>query len=536
MRFLNKYIFLLILLSLFFLRPIFSSDFYISHDGVAHAARFAAYFKAFQDGQIIPRWASDLNSGYGSPLFIFFYPLSGYLASIFHLLGFDFETIFKILVSLSFTAAPIFLFLWLRTKANEGVAFVTSVAYAVLPYRILDSHVRGDIAELLSFVFIPLIFLLIDKVQKEKKLSNIIFGGFAYGLFILSHNAIALIFSPVFLAYSFIFAKKTKELVLSIYILILGLLVSLFFWFPSLLEGKYVLSKLIVEDLYKTNFVYFWNLFYSDWGFGAEISLSGGQSPQVGILYMTIPFLALLLIHKMKGKKELIFWLFVFFTSIFMTTNLSSLLWDKLPLVKLMGYPWRFISLSGFASVMTVYYFLKESNKKIIWLIMILFIITSLQFVKVRGYEEKRSDTFYNSYQGTTDYHLRTSTIWTAGDFAKPAKSQLELIGGKAKVYNFQKGSTLHSFETVVYRNAQFLDNTVYFPGWKVFIDKKETPIEFQDMNHRGLITFRVPEGKHGIAVKFEETKVRLLSDYISAIALILCLGILFSQRWIQKN
>lgn len=536
MRFLNKYIFLLILLSLFFLSPIFSPDFYISHDGVAHAARFAAYFKSFSDGQIIPRWASDLNSGYGSPLFIFFYPLPGYLASIFHLLGFEFETVFKILVFLSFTAAPIFLFLWLRTKANERVAFATSVVYMVLPYRILDSHVRGDVAELLSFVFIPLIFLLIDKVQKEKILSNIIFGGFAYGLFILSHNAIALIFSPVFLFYSFIFAKKAKELVFSIYILILGLLVSFFFWFPSVIEGKFVMSKLLVENIYKENFVQFVKLIYSDWGFGPDINLSGGQSPQIGILYMTIPFLALFLIHKMKEKKELIFWLFIFFISIFMTINLSSLFWDRLPLLKLMGYPWRFISLSGFASIMIFYYFLKESKKRIIWLIMILFIATSLQFVKVKGYEEKRSDAFYNSYQGTTDYHLRTSTIWTAGDFGKPSKSQLELIGGEAKVYNFQKGSTLHSFETVVHRNAQFLDNTVYFPGWKVFVDKKEIPIEFQDMNHRGLITFRVSEGKHGIAVKFEETKVRLLGDYISAIALFLCLGILFSQRWIQKN
>src|SRR3990172_9009087 len=103
----GKYVFLLIFISFLFLTPIFSPNFYMSHDGEAHVARFAAYFQAFADGQIPPRWAGNLNSGYGTPLFIFFYPLPGYIASLLHIFALNFENIFKLLVAGSFILAPI---------------------------------------------------------------------------------------------------------------------------------------------------------------------------------------------------------------------------------------------------------------------------------------------------------------------------------------------------------------------------------------------------------------------------------------------
>src|SRR5260221_6345305 len=108
----NIYVCLLIIIGLFFLLPLFHQGFYLSHDGFAHVARYAAYFKSYMDGQFPARWAGDLNSGYGTPIFIFFYPLPGFISSILHLFGFSFETVFKIIMGASFILAPTFLFLW----------------------------------------------------------------------------------------------------------------------------------------------------------------------------------------------------------------------------------------------------------------------------------------------------------------------------------------------------------------------------------------------------------------------------------------
>lgn len=531
----NIFVILIIIIASLYLIPLLNAQFYVSHDGEAHVARFAAYAKAFSSGQVIPRWASDLNSGYGTPLFIFFYPLPGYIASFLHLFGFEFEMVFKIILFSSFTFAPIFLFLWLKTKVRYEIAFVASTIYLVLPYRFLDTYVRGDIAEMVSFVFIPLIFLFIDKVQKEKKIIPAILGGFFYSLFILSHNGIAVIFTPVFFAYALIIAKDRREFFLSLVVFITGITLSSFFWIPAMLEAKYVFSKLFIEGLYKENFIPFWNLFYSPWGFGPDVNVSGGQSPQIGILYTIIPFLALFLLRKMKKKKEIIFWLLVFFFSTFMTTQQSAFIWERIPVIKLLGYPWRFVALSGLASCIVIFYVLQLfKNKVLLYFLLGLFLVSSLPFVKVNKYIDK-DDEFYYSYRGTTDYHRRTSPIWTETDFWKKAESQFEIISGEGMLENIRRGSVKHSVTVQAKSDVTVVDNTVYFPGWRAEVDGIKVPIEFQDPNHRGLITFSIPKGKHNIRVSFGESPVRLFSDMISLFGVLLIVFLLVSRKWIRR-
>ena len=63
-------------------------------------------------------------------------------------------------------------------------------------------------------------------------------------------------------------------------------------------------------------------------------------------------------------------------------------------------------------------------------------------------------------------------------------------------------------------------ENTLYFPGWKVYIDGKEYKgVQFHDPDHRGLMTFYVLEGQHAIDIKFEETKLRQTSNAVSIVS-----------------
>ena len=74
------------------------------------------------------------------------------------------------------------------------------------------------------------------------------------------------------------------------------------------------------------------------------------------------------------------------------------------------------------------------------------------------------------------------------------------------------------------------MDNTVYFPGWQVEVDGNKAPIQFQDPNYRGLITFNVPKGMHNIEVIFGESPVRVVSNYLSLLGLV-AVVILFALR-----
>src|SRR5688572_3623586 len=79
-------LFLLSLLPLFdFLKP----GLPLTHDGIDHVARIANFYQNLTEGNLVPRWAGNLNWGFGHPILMFLYPLPSYFASLFHFLGFS---------------------------------------------------------------------------------------------------------------------------------------------------------------------------------------------------------------------------------------------------------------------------------------------------------------------------------------------------------------------------------------------------------------------------------------------------------------
>ncbi len=148
---------LLILVSCLFLFPLFKPGFYNTHDGENHVARLGAYYNSLSDGQIPARWSADLNYKFGSPVLNFFYPLPGYIGSLFHFLGFGLQDSVKLVLALSFILAPISFFIWSRKLFTTSIAFASSLFYGLAPYHFLDLYVRGDIGEIASFVFAPLV-------------------------------------------------------------------------------------------------------------------------------------------------------------------------------------------------------------------------------------------------------------------------------------------------------------------------------------------------------------------------------------------
>ena len=82
--------FILFLLLLIPLWGWFHPGFPITHDGQDHIARIANFYQSLQDGILVPRWAENLNWGYGHPILMFLYPMPSYMASIFHFVGFSF--------------------------------------------------------------------------------------------------------------------------------------------------------------------------------------------------------------------------------------------------------------------------------------------------------------------------------------------------------------------------------------------------------------------------------------------------------------
>ncbi len=513
---------LIFFICLSFLYPLFHSQFFITHDGENHIARIGAYYKSFLDGNILPRWAGDLNYGYGTPVFIFFYPLSGYLGSFFHALGFSLENVFKLISGIAFISCGLTFYIWTRNLLEEKYAFVAALFYALAPYHFLDMYVRGDIGELLGLVFVPLAFWAIDT-------KKYIVGSIFYALIIISHQGVALLFSPILLLYFLINIKTKRELFSIFQFFGIGLCLSAFFWLPALYEAKFTSRNLFLESMYSSHFLSIDKLISFVWGFGSDVNKPGGLCPKIGLLQFIIALGGIISIFlAKKDKKIIIFWLLIFFISIFMTTTYSDLFWKKISLLKQLEFPWRIIMVASFAAAVLAGFTSKYllSNTFLRWIVIILLIITSMQIAYIRPMPSK-TDTYYLSFSGTTFFHNVATTVWTRGDPSRFAKKQLEVIDGEMKITSSKKKSQVHTYTVDAKKQTRVIDNTIYFPGWRVTIDGRQVPIEFQDMNYSGFITFYIPPGHHTVTVEFRESPIRLVSDIISVIAL-LGIGVCF--------
>lgn len=519
----NHLINIVILVAIFtlFLIPIFHKGVYKSHDGDQLIGGIASMHLALVDGQFPPRWSGTYNYSFGSPHLLFYYPLENYLGSFLHSVGFNFQDVYKILMFFSFVLAPIFFYAWMSQLMSKDSAFFGALLYGLVPYRFVDVFVRGSLGEMFALAIAPLVFFFIQVTIKKPSIKYVVLGALSYGLLILSHNILSLIFSFIFLGYIFIANWSLKKRIISTgLILLLGLAFSAFFWVPALYESKYINSAAFIGAFYKDHFLPFGKIIYSGWGFGDKVNQENGLSPYIGPIHFSLVLIgSTILLKKFRERRILIFWLMVFIVSIFFATSFSRYVWEEVGILKKFEFPWRFVAIGSFTSAVIGTYVLASFKRKVfVYFIFAILLIISIPLAKVSGYFSN-SDKFYLSFP-FMDFHGESTTIWTAGNASKFPKNPIEIIDGEGLITGVYKKSNEHKFTVDAKNKLKILDNTVYFPGWRVMVDGKKVPIEFQDMNHRGLITFDIPEGKHNVKVTFGETPMRMIADFISLFSL----------------
>lgn len=504
-----------------------------THDGMDHVARIANFYKSLSEGVIIPRWAENLNWGYGHPILMFLYPLSSYIASFFHFLSFSYIDSVKLVFGLGFIASGITMYLWAREQFNEHFGIAASLLYLYTPYRFVDMYVRGAIGEHMAFIFPPLImyFLLLYFRTNQTKKEYWYFAGISIStaLLLLAHNAISIMFLPLIIIYAVYLSyinKQYKKLFLSGASLVWGLLLSGFFTFPAFFEGKFTLRDIVTGNEYKDRFVNLLSLIYSPWNYG----ISGQFSVQIGIANIAgLLLLPFIFIKKIRKEEKILFIIFfVFFLlSIFVMLPQSNFLYNTITTLKKFQFPWRFLSLTAFTtSVMGASIFLvikKESYKKIgIAVLIISLFLTTSSFWKAKSFIVK-PDSFYNAiYYGTTDTG-ESAPVWSIRFMEKEPKAHLEVISGEANYLEVKRTSTKHNYQISVQSDtARIKDNTLFFPNWTVFANGRKQDIQFQDPSQRGLITFTLPKGEYKVDVVFNDTKLRIISNMVSLLALLL--------------
>lgn len=500
----NLGLFFVLLVIFWIAFPLLAPGYIPTHDGEFWIIRIWQYAKMMREGFIFPRWAPDLNSGYGVPLFNAYYPLPYLAGSIVYFFGFSLVDSFKLTMGFSFITAALLCFAWLRKLFTTYSATVGTLFFLSVPYWFVDLYVRGSIGEVMAVPFVISALTSIEYARFE-------FLAVSVAAIILSHNIAAFIFLPLIFGYTFL---RKKNLLPAF---IWGLTISAFFWVPAIAEQKFVLGLSNFD--FRDHFPQLAQLLIPSWGTG--FSRPGWpadeMSQQLGVGVVSLLSLALLYF-----RKNLVLPLIVSFVAAFLMLEISLPIWNLIKPLRFIQYPWRllvvFIPLSGFFGA-----YFASRNRIFATIVVAVSLLISLQYARPVIYGP-RSDEYYLSKHeftdGTTTVGNSFSTVWLPWQKLR-AQEKFTLVSGQATIFYKKINSLRYELQVDAQTESLVKANLSYYPGWKIDIDGKEQEISEKE----GRIHFWVPGGRHTLRLRFAETPLRLASDIVSSLSLFWLIG-----------
>ena len=500
------FIFILIIFSIPAILPLFTKGFFQSDDGEWMIIRFASFYQTLKDGQFPVRYLSNLNYGYGYPVANFLYPLFMYLGVPIHVVGFGFVDTIKIILGLSMVGSSVFCFLWLSKIFNKFSAFVGSIFYLYLPYHLYDLYKRGSVGEILALAIVPFTLWQIER-------KNFFWSALGIAFLIISHNTLALLFLPIIFIYALL-RYKILDSRLKIYqyigIFAVGLGMSAFFWIPALFDLQYtVFSKTKISE---------WQNYFADISIISYVSL-------------VVLFVGVLMAIKKRVKGIGLFFLVLGLVSLFLATPVSTSIWQLFP-ISFVQFPFRFLSVEILA-VSYLASFILTNTKGVIRFIVggasvILIFAMAVQYQPSVFFD--KGDLYYATNEDSTTVKNEYLPVWVKNNPIEHYKNKVEIVNGEISDLKVRPNNI--NFVASSITDTEITINTIYFPGWMVEVDGKNSGFNYA--NDNGVIKISVLTGMHTISASFGETPIRLISDIIS-IGSMLTLLIVVKNRAIRR-
>lgn len=547
----------IILLSFFSIKFLFVNGFFPMHDNT-QVARVFEMKNSLSEGIFPVRWSQDLGYGYGYPIFNFYAPFSYYVGGFTNLIINDSLLATKIMIAIGILLAGVFMYFLGREFWGNLGGILSGVLYIYAPYHALNVYVRGAIAETFGYAFIPLAFYGCFKAWKEQKWVDVIIGSLGVAGIILSHNLTAMMTTPfiilLILVLSFISlsSKKPSALRPLLFAFTIALLISAFYWLPSLAEMKYtnVASQIGGGADFKDHFVCPEQLWESTWGFGGSVpGCIDGLSFRLGkihILLTLITILGMIFIHKNKKQRSgTLFAVIIFAFSIFLMTHYSEFIWNSFPAMSYFQYPWRFLILATAATSFIsggVIWILNNQklivfDKRInvtfgcIFLVTIIFFYSKLflpQLVLPVTNKEVTTKEFINwNISKISDEYLPKGFVVPKSSPQVP-KEKIIVSGGYVRIIESRSQSL--KAKIILPEATQVHVNTAFFPAWIA----KNNDQEIQLVRSNTGFDITLPKGENILTLSFQETPLERFANLLSIAGIcLLVLGIIMKGKLI---
>lgn len=532
------------------------SGFYTHHDDV-QVIRLHQMHECIVDGQIPCRWVPDLGGLYGYPLFNYYAPLPYYVGEIFYLIIGDLIISAKLMFAVSLLGSYVFMYLFAKEYWGKLGGVLSALFFVYAPYHAVNLYVRGAMGEMWAMMWFPAILWSFTRLSKKLNLKNTALSGLLLALLITSHNLSALIFMPVLIAFIIIIWLGDKNhtfLRYSIIGLILGFLISSFYWIPALAEKSlvHVNTTTVGYFSYTEHFKGLRKIFLeADWNWGPSIREIPGGEPDakwykfgsVHSLFWLISLpITYLFYRKRKTKEALVLVLFntLLLVSIFMIHPRSLFVWKVLdPLIKYLQFPWRFLMFTAFFASFIAgsagYFFKRKESLSYLIAGILIFSTFSYfrpeKFVEITQEEYLSGDVWVAQINRSIFDYL---PVYAKAPPAELASKRYEVVDGISKVENYSESSDFISFNTNSAEESIIRVSQYYFPGWMAYIDGESTSIIYN--NDLGLMDIVVPRGLRKVELIFTNSPIRNASNVLSVLGILILIFLFLKKEKRHAN
>ncbi len=237
------------------------------HDGWIHLNWLEQFTQLFREGDLYPRWMPDSFSGFGSPAFYFYPPLTYWLASVISFTGLhDGESLFHAVTTITLFLSGL-TFYWYAREMNfsKNIALLGAICYSVAPYRMIDIAIRNALSEHVAFVWIPIVFIGIERwiLSSEFGKRRVLGAGcFLAGFIGLTLTNLPTLFIIGISSFVYIaFRSSLKELLLRYLLFAFGasiVLICCIFYIAPIEQYQYEMRTYRLLPTLDTIFIYSW--------------------------------------------------------------------------------------------------------------------------------------------------------------------------------------------------------------------------------------------------------------------------------------
>ncbi len=511
------------------------------------------------------RWMPDAAYGLGYPFFSYYAALPYYIGGLLALAGLDLLTAVKLTQTLGFLAAALAMYGWSRRRADPLAAGLTAVAYTAAPFHLVNVYVRGDsLSEFYAFVFYPLILWALDSTRRTRR--GVIWAALAYAGLLLTHNISAFIFTP-FVLLAILMQPGPEWLrnaLRGLAALVLGMLLAAWFWVPALKESPLVQLGTVTQGYFHyTNHFRALNLVQNRFLFDYSISSDARTPFAMGLMQAVGAALGAIWLIVCLVRRRLdrtgVFLLLGLILATLMITPLSKPLWDHLPLLPMVQFPWRFLSVQAlFAAAVTAapfahllplrpsrftFYVLRLTFYFLLFTLPLSVLLPLHPDRLPIGPQDVTTERLllYELFTGNIGTTIRHEYLYravvprpfTSDALVEPDGPPHAIpLDGDALEATLLARAPARQVWRVVGDGGGVAFPILYWPGWRARIDGR--PADVRPVEGSGYIALDVPPGEHTVVLYLGRTPLRAAAEAVSlaaALGMLAAVGLTGTRR-----